>query len=310
MNSKQPGSVHPVAGARILVTGGAGFVGSHVVDQLLDARAGKVVVVDNFISGARANLARHAGDRRLRVIEADVRNVEAMVAATRGMDYAVHFASLPFDHSLASPRECFEVMIDGFVNLLEAAVDARVKKLVIASCASVYGHPAYRPIDEDHPLRAEDAFAAAKIAAEEIGRAYHTMYGLGCVSLRYFRVYGSRMTARVWPEAPGAAATSSSPDSLASADLVSVADAARAAILALEAPFESRVFNIAAGTDGAIERARVDLGWKPNITLAAGLDDLAAAVSAPLPPEGASAGQVAAAIANASAGAEHDAATS
>lgn len=267
--ASETGRRHVIRDGRVLVAGGAGFIGSHVVDLLMAERAAGVVVIDDLSSGARENLAAHAGDRRLRVVTADIRDIESVVAAMRGIDLVLHFASLPLDRTLASPRECFEVMIDGAVNLLEAAIDARVKKVVVASCASVYGRPGYRPVDEDHPLRARNAYAAAKIAAEQVARAYHHMYGIDIVMLRYFRVYGPRMTAQGWPGASTdpAARPVQGREELEGVDLVHVRDAARAALLALGSPAEDRVWNIASGVEGTNERARLELGWKPQTTL-------------------------------------------
>jgi len=180
-------------GANALITGGAGFIGSHIADQLLSAGASRVTVVDDFVRGRRENLSHAAASGRLRVVEGDIRDPELVLRLTAGCDFVFHQAALRITQCAEEPRRATEVMIGGTQNVLDAAVQCGVKKVLAASSASVYGEPSYLPMDEAHPFNNRTLYGAAKISNEQIMRAYAEMYGLRYVMLRPFNIYGPRM---------------------------------------------------------------------------------------------------------------------
>jgi UDP-glucose 4-epimerase len=248
--------MNQIDGKCILVTGGAGFVGSTIVDQLLWAGAAEVRVLDNFVRGSWNNLADARGSRGLKVYEGDIRDAALVDEVTTGVDYVFHEAALRITRCAEAPREAVEVLIDGTLNVLEAAVRHEVKKIVAASSASVYGDPCYLPIDESHPFSNRTLYGAGKIATEQMLRAYYETFGLSYVALRYFNVYGPRMDLEGvytevlirWLDAIGAGR----PllifgDGSQSMDFVFVEDVARANLLALESDVTDEVFNVGTG---------------------------------------------------------------
>ncbi len=180
-------------GARIFVTGGAGFIGSFIVDQVLEAGAERVVIVDDFVRGRHENLVDAVRTGRLDVVEGDIRDAALVDRLTDGCDLVFHQAALRITQSAEEPVRAIQVMINGTQNVLEAARRHGVKKIAAASTASVYGDPSYLPMDEKHPFNNRTLYGAAKIANEQILRAYNEMYGLQYVGFRPFNVYGPRM---------------------------------------------------------------------------------------------------------------------
>jgi UDP-glucose 4-epimerase len=177
-----------------LVTGGAGTIGSSIVDQLVAAGAAEIRVLDNFVRGRKENLADAVASGVVHVIEGDIRDVDGVRDATAGADVVFHQAAIRITQCAEEPRLALEVLADGTFNVLEAAVAAQVRKVVAASSASVYGLATEFPTTEHAPPWANDTFyGAAKVFNEGMLRSFHAMYGLDYVALRYFNVYGPRM---------------------------------------------------------------------------------------------------------------------
>ena len=181
-----------VQGARVLVIGGAGFIGSFVVKALLEAGAAEVVIYDNFTRGKTTNIADSLADPRCRVFPfgGDIRETDVLDQAMRGMDYVFHLAAMWLLHCKDFPRAAFDVNIAGTFNVLEACVRNGIKKLVYSSSASVYGDAVMVPMTEDHPFNNKNFYGATKIAGEAMCTAYHDRYGLPIVGLRYMNVFG------------------------------------------------------------------------------------------------------------------------
>jgi UDP-glucose 4-epimerase len=249
-------------GATVLVTGGAGLIGSHIVDRLVDAGAGEIRVLDNLVRGRRDNLAAATARRPITFLEADVRDREAMRRAVAGCDYVFHQAAIRITLCAEKPRECLDVLVGGTFNVFEAAVEAKVRKVVYASSASVYGAADVFPTDErHHPYNNRTMYGAAKQMNEGIARSFRDMYGLPSVGLRYFNVYGPRMDVTGaytevfirWldcvdqgrrPQIHG--------DGSATMDFVYAADIARANMLAAQSDREDDVYNVASGTETSL----------------------------------------------------------
>lgn len=175
---------------RILVTGGAGFIGSHVVDQLV-AMGHKATVLDNLQAGKAENLRQVRG--RIRFVRDDLRDPRGVARAVRGNEGVIHIganASVPY--SVENPRYDFETNAGGTLNLLEACRKHKVRRVLYASSAAVYGEPAYTPMDEAHPLRPISPYGASKLAGERMGFVYREAYGLDFAAARIFNIYGPR----------------------------------------------------------------------------------------------------------------------
>ena len=247
-----------LSGARVVVTGGAGNVGSHVVDAALAAGAREVIAVDALVRGVPENLDHALATGRARLVEIDIRDREAVMATLRGCDVLFHQAALRWTRCQEAPRECQEVMVEGTFNVLEAAAEANVRRVVMASSAVVYGEPVRLPLDEDHPLSGTTVYGAAKVANEQMGRAFAMLLDLPVVSLRYFNVYGPRMDVRSrfvevmvrWLNAidEGKPLTLFG-DGSASADFVYVDDVARANVLACDAAATDAIVNVCSGVE-------------------------------------------------------------
>ena len=245
-----------IEGQTILITGGAGFVGSTIADQLLDAGAAEVRILDNLVRGTLRNLAHAEQTGRLLMIEGDLCDRKTVDAAVRGVDYVVHQAALRITRCAEQPREAVEVLMGGTCNVLESAVRYGVKKIVAASSASVYGDPSYLPMDEAHPFNNRTLYGAGKIANEQMLRAYYETSRLPYVALRYFNVYGPRMDIDgVYTEVLirwlDAIESGQAPkifgDGLQSMDFVYVEDVARANVAALTSDVTDEVFNVGTG---------------------------------------------------------------
>ena len=193
-------------GAQVLVTGGAGTIGSTIVDHLLDAGAGRIDVLDNLVRGRRANLDPAIASGRVHLIEGDLRDRDLVHDLSRGKDIVFHQAAIRITQCAEEPRLALEVLVDGTFNVLEAASAQRVGKLVAASSASVYGMAETFPTPERHHHYNNDTFyGAAKSFNEAMARSFRAMSGLDYVLLRYFNVYGPA-DGRPWPLHRGAGA--------------------------------------------------------------------------------------------------------
>lgn len=184
-----------IDGAKILVTGGCGLVGSTTIDLLLrDHRPGKIVILDDLSRGTLANVKDALEDPRVTLVKGDIRDVETVRRTTEGVDAVIHMATLRITACAADPREAMGVMCNGSFNVVDAAREFGVKKLVTASSASVYGLADVFPTTEaHHPYNNRTWYGASKVMLEGLLRSYNDMFGLPYVALRYFNVYGPRM---------------------------------------------------------------------------------------------------------------------
>ena len=181
-------------GERVLITGGAGAVGSNLVDLVVRAGAREIVVVDNFVRGRHDNLTWAVANGPVRVVTGDIRDRDLVRRLTRGIDVVFHQAAIRITQCAEEPRLALEVMVDGTYNVLEAAVEHGVRKVVAASSASVYGLAQTFPTGEwHHPYANDTLYGAAKTFNEGLLRSFRAMNGLDYVALRYFNVYGPRM---------------------------------------------------------------------------------------------------------------------
>jgi UDP-glucose 4-epimerase len=262
--SDRNGKGQPITDQRVLVTGGAGTIGSALVDQLVEAGASEIIVLDNLVRGRRDNLASAqaaAGDR-LRLVEGDINDRHLVGELTEGIDLVFHLAALRITQCAEQPRMALESLVDGTFTIIEAAVAANVKKIVASSSASVYGLAESFPTNErHHPYNNDTFYGAAKAFNEGMLRSFHAMTGLDYVALRYFNVYGPRMdTHGVYTEVlirwMERIARGEPPlifgDGKQTMDFVHVHDIARANVLAARADVTDSVYNIATSTETSL----------------------------------------------------------
>jgi UDP-glucose 4-epimerase len=242
-----------LAGERFLVTGGSGFIGSHVVDALLEAGVDEAIVFDARVR--EENLQHALASRRVRVIEGDVGDVDAVGDAVEGVRGVFHLAVLPLGPCLENPRRCLDVNVVGTFNVLEAARCAGVRKLVFSSASSVYGDTT-ETMDESHPLDARTMYGASKIAGEYFMRAFNDLYGLEYVALRYMNVYGPRQEGGLIPAVLGRILAGDAPviagDGSQSFDFVHVADVASANVAAMASDVSDEAFNVSSGEEVSV----------------------------------------------------------
>ena len=298
-------------GKKILVTGGAGFVGSHIVDRL--SPDNDVTVLDNFSTGSMANLAKSKD--RITLVKGDVLDKELVNKQVAKAEYIFHLAAHVGNiRSLNDPYFDMNVNIGGMLNLLEACRDTGVKRIVYSASAASFGEAMYLPIDEEHPLHPESPYAVSKLAAEKYAFAFYKVYGIPTVSVRYFNIYGPRQDTSEYANAvsiflgkfkEGKSITIFG-DGEQTRDFVYVEDVATANILAVTQPKAvGQIFNIATGeatsinkvadiiqqvsgrkseriyapsragevrhSRATIEKAQKMLGFNPTITLEEGL---------------------------------------
>lgn len=259
---EMPGRRHSLADSRVVVTGGAGFVGSHIVDLLVDEGCAEIIVVDNFVRSRVANLAGALRSGRVTLVQGDIRDQSLMRRLVADVDTVFHQAALRITHCAAEPDEAMSVMVDATYDLLKLCVSEKVRKVVMASSASIYGMAEAFPTTEaHHPYANRTLYGAAKSFGEGLLRSFNDMYGLDYVALRYFNVYGPRMDIHGrytevmvrWMErlAAGQSALIFG-DGLQTMDLVHVRDVARANILAANASATDAVYNVGSGTETSL----------------------------------------------------------
>lgn len=252
-----------IHGARILVTGGAGLIGSTTIDLLLRKHSpAQIVILDDLVRGSLANVEHALKDPRLSFVRGDICDFETMRRVTRGMDAVIHLAALRITACAAEPRRAMEVMCDGSFNVVEAANEAGVKKIVAASSASVYGLAELFPTREDHhPYNNQTFYGASKVMLEGLLRSYHATSGLPYVALRYFNVYGPRMDLhgkytevliRWMDRIEAGQPPLILGDGYQTMDFVYIDDVARSNVLALSSDVEDEVFNVASGTETSL----------------------------------------------------------
>jgi UDP-glucose 4-epimerase len=252
----------PMRDRRVLITGGAGLIGSHIADQLVEQGVGEVVVLDSFVRGRRENLARAASKGCVTLVEGDIRDRDLLATTMRGVDLVFHQAALRITHCAQEPRLALEVLVDGTFNVVEAAVAEGVQRVIAASSASVYGLAGEFPTPETHhPYGNRTLYGAGKVFTEGLLRSFREMYGLDYVALRYFNVYGERMDTHGaytevlirWMERIAAGqAPLIFGDGRQTMDFVHVEDVARANVLAATAGVTDEVFNVGSGTETSL----------------------------------------------------------
>jgi UDP-glucose 4-epimerase len=249
-------------GKRVLVTGGAGFIGSHIVDLLCEEDCAEIVALDNMVRGRPENLEQAIGHGPVRLVHGDIRDGKMMALLVKSADIVFHQAALRITHCAAEPRLAMEVMVQATFDLLDLCVQHKVEKVVAASSASVYGMAEDFPTTErQSPYNNRTLYGAAKAFNEGLLRTFNDMYGLDYVAFRYFNVYGNRMDIHGrytevlirWMERLEAGQP---PiifgDGKQTMDFVHVRDVARANILGAKADVSDEVFNIASGTETSL----------------------------------------------------------
>ena len=271
-------------GKCVLVTGGAGFIGSHLVDLLCNEGCTEIVALDNMVRGRPENLIHARAKGPVRLVNGDIRDGRLMVSLVKAADIVFHQAALRITHCAAEPRLAMEVMVQSTFDLLELCVKYEVEKVVAASSASVYGMADHFPTTErQHPYNNRTLYGAAKAFNEGLLRTFNDMYGLNYVAFRYFNVYGDRMDIQGrytevlirWMER---LELGQAPiifgDGRQTMDFVHVRDVARANILGAKADVSDEVFNVASGTETSLAQLAQSLtlvmarnGLRPEFTL-------------------------------------------
>ncbi|MBP1688535.1 MAG: UDP-glucose 4-epimerase [Deltaproteobacteria bacterium] len=247
---------------KYLVTGGAGLVGSHTVEQLVKNGAGEIVVYDNLVRGRLENLAWARSHGSVTIVEGDIGDRKLLEERMEGVDVVFHFAAIRITQCAEDPRLALEVLADGTFNVLDAARKVGVRRVVAASSASVYGNAEVFPTDETHhPYNNRTIYGAAKLFNEGLLRSFHEMYGLNYVALRFFNCYGPRMDTHGaytevfirWMER----ISKGLPplilgDGSQTMDFVYIEDVARANFLAANSTVTDECFNVGTGVETSL----------------------------------------------------------
>ena len=253
-----------IKNSKVLVIGGAGFIGSFVVSELLKTNVGKVVIYDNFARGKASNISNSMADPRCEIYPngGDVRDVDTLSDAMQGCDGVIHLAAMWLLHCKDFPRTAFHVNIEGTFNVLEACVKNNIKRFVYSSSASVYGDASEVPMTELHPFNNKNFYGATKIAGEAMCRAYYDRYALSYVGLRYMNVYGPHQdqTAAYTGVIPimlnkidANEAPTINGDGTQAYDFIDVEDVARCNINALQAEVTDEFYNVGTGIQTTIK---------------------------------------------------------
>jgi UDP-glucose 4-epimerase len=259
---------YDLSGRKVVVTGGAGFIGSRTIDLLVDAGCGEIVVIDDMVRGRPENLGAARARGPVRLIEGDIRDRAMMAGLVHGADTVFHLAALRITQCAAEPARAIEVMVNATFDLLELCVQSGVRKVVMASSASIYGMAEAFPTTEaHHPYGNRTLYGAAKSFGEGLLRSFNDMHGLDYVAMRYFNVYGERMDIHGrytevlvrWMERIEAGLP---PiifgDGSQTMDMVHVTDIARSNLLAARASATDVVLNVGSGTETSLlELARL-----------------------------------------------------
>jgi UDP-glucose 4-epimerase len=263
---------------RALITGGAGLIGSHIADRLVTEGFQEIVVLDNLTRGRRQNLEPAIASGRVTIVEGDIRDPDLVLRAMEGIDIVFHEAAIRITHCAENPRLAHDVLATGTFNVLEAAVAAKVKRVVSASSASIYGQAEDFPTNEKHHSYGNRTiYGATKSYSEGLLRSFYEMYGLNYVALRYFNVYGPRMDAYGlytevmirWMErlARGEPCLILG-DGAQTMDFIFVTDIARANLRAANSSITDDVLNVASGTETSLTELATALGRVMGVDLA------------------------------------------
>lgn len=249
--------------SRVLVAGGAGFIGSHIVDKLIEEDM-EVTVLDNLYTGQMENIEHHKNNKNFKFVQGDVRNFNLVKRAVKNVDAVFNDAAVvSVPRSMEAPILANEVNVGGTLNLLKACLDSSVKRFVQASSASVYGNTKTLPLSEDLPPKPISPYAVSELAAENYAKVFYSAYGLETVGLRYFNVYGPRQTFSVYSGVTtifvNQLLQNQQPiifgDGKQTRDFVYVGDVVNANMLALTTKeAKGEVFNIATGATSTLNR--------------------------------------------------------
>lgn len=263
---------------RALITGGAGLIGSHIADGLIAEGIQEIIILDNLTRGRRQNLEAAMASGKITIMEGDIRDVEFVQRAMEGIDIVFHEAAIRITHCAENPRLAHDVLATGTFNIIEAAQAAKVKRVVSASSASIYGQAEEFPTNEKHHgYGNRTIYGATKMYSEGLLRSFYEMFGLNYVALRYFNVYGPRMDAFGvytevmirWMER----LSKGQPclilgDGSQTMDFIFVSDIARANLMAANSSITDDVLNIASGTETSLTELAATLGKVMGVDLA------------------------------------------
>lgn len=253
-----------IKGKNILVIGGAGFIGSHVVDELLKEDVKNIIIYDNFCRGTRENIAEALKDKRVRVFEigGDIQQIDILDMAIKESDAVIHLAALWLLQCYEFPRSAFDVNIRGTFNILESCRNNNIERLVYSSSASVYGDAVELPMTEEHPFNNRTFYGATKIAGEAMCRAFNERYKLPYVGLRYMNVYGARqdykgtyiaVIMKILDRIDSGLPPIVYGDGSQSYDFIYVSDVAQANVKALKSDASDKFYNVGSGISTSIK---------------------------------------------------------
>ncbi len=253
-----------INGSKILVIGGAGLIGSYIVEELLKEDIQELIIYDNFTRGTRENIEPSLLDPRCSIFSlgGDIRDSDILDIAMENVDYVVHTAALWLLHCYEFPQSAFEVNVRGAFNVFEACRKHKIKKLVWSSSASVYGDAIEIPMTEEHPYNNQTFYGATKIAAEHMAIAYHHRYKLKHNGLRYMNVYGPRqdykgtyiaVMMKILDRIDNGLGPIVYGDGSQSYDFIFVRDVARANVACLKANSENTFYNVGTGKGTSVK---------------------------------------------------------